>query len=199
MYIDKLLYELHNNSLIVYLDSSSLIRNYPINVLSKNVTRGKYISNPQKFSIILNRLTIPLLDTSTILYNIFDKTTNHFSNFNIITYDCMFPATHNKRISTLFGSLNFKENVISINASTILYGDIINIETFFNAATLIHSANLIIIDDYFLSLSIGTKLFERKKENSSIITLSSIIGYQSYNTKEVIDIFSCLFSNYLLL
>lgn len=192
MNIEKLLYKLHTSNQIVYLDSSSLIRNYTINTLSKNLTRYKYISNPQKFSIILNRFIIPLYNTSAVLYNIFDKITNNIDRFNIITYDCMFPSTTNCYISTLFGSFDFDGNIASINNSTILFGDNISAETFFNASTLIRSANLILIDDHFLSLSVGKQLLERKKEDTQTITLSSIIGYRTYNTKEVIDTFNCL-------
>lgn len=192
MNIEKLLYKIHTNTQIVYLDSSSIIRNYPINFLSKNFTRYKYISNPKKFSIMLNRFIIPLYNTYSVLYNIFDKITNSTDKFNIITYDCMFPSSNNCYISTLFGSFDFDGTTASINNSTVLFGDSISIETFFNASVLIRSANLVLIDDYFLSLSVGKQLLERKKEDSHIITLSSIIGYSTYNTKDVIDTFNCL-------
>ena len=192
MNIKKLLYKFHTSNQIVYLDSSSLIRNYSINVLSKNLTRYKYISNPHKFSIILNRFIIPLYSTSAELYNIFDKITNNIDMFYIISYDCMFPITTNCHITTLFGSFDFDDNIASINNSTVLFGDSISVETFFYASTLIRSANLILIDDHFLSLSVGRQLLEHKKGNTPTITLSSIIGYHPYNTNEVIDIFNCL-------
>lgn len=163
MNIEQLLYKIHNSSRIVYLDSSSLIRTYPINVLSENLTRYKYISNPQKFSIVLNRFIIPLENTSISLYNIFNEMTNDINGFNIISYDCMFPSLINCHISTLFGSFDFDGKTASINNSTILFGDNISVETFFNASTLIRSANLILIDDHFLSLSVGKQLLERKK------------------------------------
>ena len=196
MKIEKLLYQLYNTTRIVYLDSSSLIRNYSVNTLSRSLTRTKYISNPKKFSIVLNRFIIPIYDTSTFLYNILDKTTSHINGFDIITYDCMFPPTSNKHISLLFGFFDFNGNIASVNNSTVLYGDDISAEAFFKASKLIRSANLIIIDDHFLALSIGRQLFNRKKEETPIITLSSIIGYRCYNTKEIIDIFNYLFSNY---
>lgn len=192
MNIEQLLYKIHNSSRIVYLDSSSLIRTYPINALSKKLTRCKYISNPQKFSIVLNRFIIPLENTSASLYNIFNKMTNDIDGFNIISYDCMFPSSTNCHISTLFGSFDFDGQTASINNSTVLFDDNISVETFFNASTLIRSANLILIDDHFLSLSVGKQLLERKKENTPTITLSSLIGNRTYNTKEVIDIFNCL-------
>lgn len=192
MSIEQLLYKIHNSSRIVYLDSSTLIRTYPINALSKNLTRCKYISDPQKFSIVLNRLIFPLENTSASLYNIFNKMTNDIDEFNIISYDCMFPSSTNSHISTLFGSFDFDGRTALINNSTVLFGDNISVETFFNASTLIHSANLILVDDYFLSLSVGKQLLERKKENTPTITLSSLIGYRTYNTKEVICTFNCL-------
>lgn len=198
MNIEKLLYKLYNNAQVVYLDSSTLIRNYPMSILSKNLTRTKYNSNPQKFSSVLNHFISPLYNTSAILYNIFDKTTKCINNFNIITYDCMLPPTKNKHIYTLFGSFDFAGDIASINNSIVLYGDVISVETFFNASTLIRSANLIIIDDYFLSLSAGRQLINRKKEDTSTITLSSIIEYRTYHTKEVIDTFNYLYLNHQL-
>ena len=104
----------------------------------------------------------------------------------------MFPSSTNYHISTLFGSFDFDGKTASINNSTVLFDDNISVETFFNASTLIRSANLILIDDHFLSLSVGKQLLERKKENTPTITLSSLIGNPTYNTKEVIDIFNCL-------
>lgn len=192
MDIEKLLYKLHTCTQIVYLDSSSLIRNYPINALSKHLTRCKYITNSQKFSIMLNRFSIPLYNSSAALYNIFEKITNNINKFNIITYDCMFPAVTNCHISKLFGSFDFDGKIVSINNSTILFGDNISVETFFNASTLIRSANLILLDDYFLSLSIGKQLLGRIRQDTPIIHLSSIIEYHDYRTQEIIDIFSCL-------
>ena len=193
MDMQKLLCKLHTSSQIVYLDSSCLIRNYPCHALSKNLTRSKFISNPKKFSITLNRFVNPLYDTSIVLYNIFDKITNYIKKFNIITYECMFPKATNCHITSLFGFLNFESSIASVNNSTVLFGENISIETFFYASTLIRSANLILIDDYFLSLSVGKQLFDRKKENTPAITLSSIIGYHLYNTKEVVNTF-----NYIL-
>ncbi len=192
----KILCELDNQPKIVYLDSSSLIRNYPIDILSKTLTRKNYISNPEKFSTILNYFVSPLYDITFSLYNICDKITKYTNKINIITYDCLFPINNNKQFFTLFGSFNFIGNIASLNNSIILYGDKISVETFYNISTLIRSANLIILDDYFLSLSIGKELFNHKKENTTIITLSSIIGYSTYKTKEVIDIFNYLYSNY---
>lgn len=156
MDMQKLLCKLHTSSQIVYLDSSCLIRNYPCHALSKNLTRSKFISNPKKFSITLNRFVNPLYDTSIVLYNIFDKITNDIKKFNIITYECMFPKATNCHITSLFGFLNFESSIASVNNSTVLFGENISIETFFYASTLIRSANLILIDDYFLSLSVSS-------------------------------------------
>lgn len=192
----KILQEFNNNAQIIYLDSSCLIRDYPINVISKNLTRTKYNSNPQKFTNILNRLINPLHHTSALLYNILDETIKQINKINIITYDCMFPSTNNEYISALFGSFDFIGSVASINNSIILYGDEISVETFFNASTLVRSANLIIIDDYFLSLSIGKHLLNQKKDNTITISLSSVIGHHSYHTEEVINIFKYICSNY---
>ena len=104
----------------------------------------------------------------------------------------MFPAVTNCHISKLFGSFDFDGKIVSINNSTILFGDNISVETFFNASTLIRSANLILLDDYFLSLSIGKQLLGRIRQDTPIIHLSSIIEYHDYRTQEIIDIFSCL-------
>lgn len=192
MNIEKILYKLNTSTPIVYLDSSSLLRDCPINALSKSLTRYKYISNPQKFYTTLNRFILPLYDESTVLYNIFNLITNNTDKFNIITYDCMFPSTANCHIHKLFGSFDFDGTTASINNSTILFGENISVETFFYASTLIRSANLILIDDYFLSLSVGSQLLKRKNNNAPTVTLSSIIEFSSYNTKDVIDTFNFL-------
>lgn len=195
MNIERLLCELQNSTKTIYLDSSSLIRSYPINVLSKNLARTKYLCNPQKFSTILNRFTIPLYSTATNLHNIFQKLICCIDNFKIITFDCMFPSQHTQHIITLFGSFDYTNNITSINDTCILYGDTLSVETFFKASTLIRSANLIILDDYFLTFSVGQQLLERKCNNTPIITLSSIIEQRSYDSQGVIDVFNFLISN----
>ena len=40
MYKEHILNEFQNNTQIIYLDSSCLIRHYPLSILSKNFTRG---------------------------------------------------------------------------------------------------------------------------------------------------------------
>lgn len=192
----KSLFALNSYDQIVYLDSSSLIRNYPLSILSKNLTRAKYIANPHKFSIMLNNLIKPIYNMSSSLYDIYNKTTKYLQTFSIVTYDCMFPFIYNKQVFPLFGSLNLAEDLAIINDTIVFYGENISVETFFNVSTLIRSADLIIIDDYFLSLSIGKALFDRKKDGTNTIALSSIIGYPSYHTKEVLNTFSYLDSNY---
>lgn len=190
MSYESLFYEIKGYSKVVYLDSSSLIRSYPFHVLSKQFTKTNYLSNPQKFSNILNQLISPLYETSNLLYSILDNITKIADNISILTYDCIFPPLKNKQIFTLFGSFDFVENNALMNKSITLFGEQISVETFFYASTLIRSANLIIVDDYFLSLSIGQELFNRKKENAIVIMLSSLIGYHNYKTQEVIKIFS---------
>lgn len=191
MNYESLLNEI-KNSKVVYLDSSSLIRNYPIHILSKHFTRTKYLSNPQKFTNILNLFINPIYDISILLYNILDEATKSANNINILTYDCIFPSKKNKCICALFGSFDFAENNVLMNTSIALFGDQISVETFFYASTLIRSANLIIVDDYFLYLPLGKELINRKKEDATIIMLSNLIGYHNYKSQDVINIFKLL-------
>lgn len=192
MNYESLLYEIKKYSKVVYLDSSSLIRNYPIHILSKHFTKTKYLSNPQKFTYMLNHFINPLYDTSIQLYNNLDSVTKTVNNINILTYDCIFPSKKNNKIHTLFGSFDFVGNCVRMNESIVLYGDEISVETYYNASTLIRSANLIILDDFFLTLSIGKELLNRKKEDATVIMLSTLFGFHNYKTEEIINIFTLL-------
>ncbi len=188
----KILNNCKNDTKIVYLDSSSLIRTYPISVLSKNFTRTKYEKNPPSFSQSLNLFIKPLLDDSFSLYNLLTKITNKFNQLSIVTLDCMFAHPENNHILSLFGTFSFKNTIASVNNSVTLYGDRLSAETIYNASALIRSSETIILDDYFLLLPIGNFLLDRKKENTPIYPLSSLIGFPQYKTNDVIDFFSSL-------
>lgn len=197
MYKEHILNEFQNNTHIIYLDSSCLIRNYPLSVLSKNFTRAKYNANPTKFINTLNHFISPLYTPSLLLQHIISQIVAHTDNFHVLTLDTMFTEASGDRIYNLFGTFNCSYPISTINSSVILFRENISVEAFFKASTLIRSANLIIIDDFFLSLSVGKQLLDRKKNVTSIISLSSMIGYSVYNTKEVLDIFN-YFYQYLL-
>lgn len=197
MYKEHILNEFQNNTRIIYLDSSCLIRNYPLSILSKNFTRAKYNSNPAKFINTLNHFISPLYTPSLLLQHVISQMVALVDNFHVITLDPMFTVASDNRIFNLFGTFNCANPVSIINSSIILFRENISVEAFFNASTLIRSANLIIIDDFFLSLSIGKQLLDRKKSETTTVTLSSIIGDSAYNTKEVLDVFN-YFYQYLL-
>lgn len=197
MYKEHILNEFQNNTQIIYLDSSCLIRHYPLSILSKNFTRVKYTSNPTNFINTLNYFICPLYTPSLLLQHIIKQIVAHADNFHVITLDTMFTKANGDKIYNLFGSLNCSYPISTINSSVILFRENISVEAFFKASTLIRSANLIIIDDFFLSLSVGKQLLDRKKSETTTVTLSSIIGYSAYNTKEVLDIFN-YFYQYLL-
>lgn len=190
MNTENFLSDLPTNAHTIYLDSSSLIRTYSGNTLSKNLSRTKYLSNPQRFSQVLNCFISPVRNVSMQLYYTLSQISNARNNFQIITCDCIFPALNPKCFYSLFGSLKFVDNTAFMNDSVVLYGDRISVETFFNASTLIRSADLIILDDYFLSLSVGIELLERKKDDTLVITLSSVIRQYPYHTVEIIDFFN---------
>lgn len=197
MYKEYILREFQKNTQIVYLDSSCLIRNYPLSILSKNFTRTKYNSNPTKFINEFNHFMSPLYTPSLLLQSVISQMVTHVDNFHVITLDSMFTITSSDKIYNLFGTFNYINPVSTINRSVILFDENISVETFFKASTLIRSAKLIIIDDFFLSISVGKQLLNRKRSEALTIALSSIIGYSPYNTKEVLDIFNYLYQ-YLL-
>lgn len=137
---------------IIYMDSSSIIRNIPLTRLSKIITRDNYNKYPNKIEelILAANSSSEKCYKNELLRLLRTKKLN-----SIITMDCSFITDNNSNshIINLFGT--FPKNT---NTDIIFFDEDIPFETYKQSYYLIRNASIIIYDKLFKQISIGDHL-----------------------------------------
>lgn len=141
-----------NNLNILYLDSSSIIRNIPTFRLCKILTRKNYEKSHKKIEELIATFNSPYEKSyKNELLHLLESQKLH----SIITMDCSFLENNklNPNILNLFGTIS-----PTTNSDLILFDEDISFDKYKQSYILIKKANIIIYDKDFCKISIGKHL-----------------------------------------
>lgn len=177
------------NKQLIYLDSSTLLRNTNLKFLTKNFTREAYLNNPSKFmkqlniSFQKNKLIEDKYKSLLLLL-----LNNNYINY-IISMDCTLHS-YEDNLLNIFGTLSDNSTDLS---NVCLYDENIAFDKYQQSYFLIKNASQIIIDDNFCSLQIGRYLLSKATTNS-ITFLSTFVNNENMNTGSLINALNKFFN-----
>ena len=154
-----------NNQNIIYLDSSSIIRNIPPIQLCKILTRKNFEKNYNKLEELIDKFNSPYEKSYK---NELFRYLNSQKLYSLITMDCSLEGNNNSYpdILNLFGTFNS-----STISSLVFFDEEVSFEKYKQSYFLIKNAHAIIYDTNFNKLSIGKHLINTAhKSNSFCIT-----------------------------
>ena len=171
-----------SSNLKIYCDSSGLIRNHDIKLLTSRFQRRLYNNSQISFNHKLRSYLSHNREQELRYQSLLRHLLHHRYLDYIITMDCTFHEPENLRIVNLFGSIpQSSADTADIAENLCLFGEDIPSDIYLKCYHLLRSCDELLVDNSFLSLQIGQFLLQ--KYNGSRMILISSLAETSENIK----------------